>query len=181
LAPGPCGRCLAKAPPQQQSQSLYVYEDAVRQAILHWKLQAEDAAVSQLLAMAQARLTQIFHKDDLLLPVPAPLARMRKSGIHHSADLCKKICAITQSQWDWRLLRRVGEQPKQSDLSGKERRHNLRHAFALSSRELPSTVNRIWVIDDVMTTGRTLYYAAKTARKYHKEIGVFSLARVLLR
>jgi len=181
LSPGPCGQCIAYAPPQQQSQSLYCYEDAVRQAILHWKLQGEDAAMAHLLQLARPRLCQLFKKDDLLLPVPAPLARMRQSGVHHSANLCQKICSFTQSQWDWRLLRRVGVQARQSELSGKERRKNLRKAFVLSDRNLPASIARIWVVDDVMTTGSTLHYAAKVARKYQKEVGVFSLARVMLR
>ncbi|MDQ6962077.1 MAG: double zinc ribbon domain-containing protein [Mariprofundaceae bacterium] len=179
LSPGPCGHCLNKAPPQQQSQSLYVYEDAVRLAILNWKLHGQDAAIHQLLTMAQARLRQIFQPNDLLLPIPAPLTRMRQSGIHHSADLCKKISHITQCQWDWRYLRRQGQQPRQSELSGKERRLNLRRAFCLSSRPLPENIQRIWILDDVMTTGSTLHHAAKTAVKYPYDIHIFSLARVL--
>lgn len=160
---------------------LYVYEGAVRQAILNWKLKAENAAFAHLLSLATPRLIQQFKADDLLLPVPAPLSRMRQSGIHHSADLCRQICAITGSQWNWRYLRRVGEQPRQSTLSGKERRHNLRHAFQLSPHHSPPAAQRIWIVDDVMTTGSTLLYAAKTVCKRHPNTSVFSLAKVPLK
>lgn len=181
LAPGPCGSCLKAPPFQQQTISLFVYRGAVRDAILTWKLQGEDAALRWLMQTASGRLKEIFRPGDLLLPVPMPLSRMQKAGQHHAAELCKIIAAICDCGWEWRLLRRVGEQPRQSSLSGTARRNNLRKAFRADAacwRKM-AVQGRIWVVDDILTTGSTLHFAARALRPLGMDISAFSLARAL--
>lgn len=183
MAPGPCGRCLTKPPVQAETLSIYAYKGPVRDAILNWKLQGQDGGVRWLLDAAMPRINELINADDLLLPVPMPLSRMRRSGVHHSADLCRWLAAGTGCNWDWQLLRRVGEQPRQSALSGSARRKNLRSAFALSSDCLlrASECAAIWIVDDILTTGSTLNFAARATRPLQKEVKVLSLARTLNR
>lgn len=180
-APGPCGHCLQKPPAQQQTVSLYQYHAAVRDAILDWKLQGNEAAVHWLLRAASPRLQQLIHRDDLLLPIPAPLARMRKSGQHHAANLARWIANETGADMEWRLLRRHGTQARQSTLSGKARRKNLRKAFRLADhhQEILQTkaAKRIWIIDDIFTTGSTVHYAARAAAKTGLPVSALTLAR----
>ncbi|MFQ5581687.1 MAG: double zinc ribbon domain-containing protein [Mariprofundaceae bacterium] len=181
LAPGPCGRCAKTPPFQQQTASLFAYRGAVRDAILAWKLQGEDVAVRWLLQAASGRLKEIFRPEDVLLPIPMPLSRMRTSGLHHAAALCKMIAAISDCSWEWRLLRRVGEQPRQSSLSGVARRNNVRKAFHVDLKRWQSMTaqGRIWVVDDILTTGSTLHFAARALKPLNTDIGAFSLARTL--
>jgi predicted amidophosphoribosyltransferase len=135
--------------------------------------------VRWLLAAAIPRISEHIAADDLLLPVPMPLSRMRKSGQHHAANMCHWLAQAVDCGWDWRLLRRVGEQPRQSSLAGSARRKNLRKAFALSNDYAPDLqgVSTIWVVDDILTTGTTLHYAARTIHKLKKPVRVLSLAR----
>jgi len=179
LAPGPCGGCLRKPPPQAQTVSLYGYDGPVREAILNWKLQGRDAGLLWLLGAAEKRLVQIFRPEDLLLPVPMPLNRMRKTGQHHAADLCRHIAGITGSRVEWRLLKRTGEQPRQSSLAGSKRRRNLGRAFSLSKNawQDKEIQGRIWVIDDILTTGTTVRQACKALRPLKQPIHAFTLAR----
>lgn len=177
-----CGRCLQRRPLQFACQSLYVYQGPVRQAILDWKLGAHEAAVRWLLDAAAARLRQQIQATDLLLPVPMPIRRMRKTGRHHAAWLCRHISRITGAGWDWRLLRRIGEQPRQSSLSGRARWHNLRKAFTvdndyISRSQVLARVSRLWLVDDILTTGATLHYAARAVKKTGLPVGLLSLAR----
>jgi len=179
LAPGPCGRCLARAPAQAETHSLYVYDGPVRQAILAWKLSGDDAGLRWLLAAAESQLRSLLSPEDLLLPVPMPLSRMRKSGQHHAAELCKQLAHVADCQWDRRMLRRIGEQPRQSALSGQARRRNLARAFAVDaayaeSRELPG---RLWLVDDILTTGTTARYAARALGVLDRPVHVLTLAR----
>ncbi|TLS68785.1 ComF family protein [Mariprofundus erugo] len=181
ITPGPCGRCMQKPPVQQQTISLYQYQDTVRDAILGWKLQGNEAAVRWLLQTASPRLQQLIDRNDLLLPVPAPLDRMRQSGQHHAANLARWVAGECGAEMEWRLLRRQGSQARQSTLSGKARRKNLRKAFTLADqhRELLQTAHakRLWIIDDIFTTGSTVHYAALAAAKTGLPVSVLTLAR----
>ena len=179
MVPGPCGRCLQQSPAQRETHSLYEYSGPVREAILEWKLHGHEAGVCWLLAAAIPRISEYIATDDLLLPVPMPLSRMRRSGQHHAANMCRWLAQAVDCGWDWRVLRRVGEQPRQSSLAGSARRKNLRKAFALSTDYAPhlQDVSTIWIVDDILTTGTTLHYAARAIRKLKKPVRVLSLAR----
>jgi len=182
MAPGPCGRCLRYPPTQQQTHSLYQYHGPVRDAILNWKLAGKGAGARWLLQVATPRLQLLISPEDLLLPIPAPLSRMRSSGQHHTADLCRWLAAFTGARREWRLLRRIGEQPRQSTLSGAARRKNLRKAFTLCNDYRPlvqslSANARLWIIDDIFTTGSSVHYAARAASKAGIPVHVLTLAR----
>ncbi|MDX8390491.1 MAG: ComF family protein [Mariprofundaceae bacterium] len=180
LRPGPCGQCLSSPPAHVETAHLFFYEGAVRDALLAWKIEHDDAALLWLLELATPKLRECFSAKDLLLPIPMPLARMRKSGQHHAADLCRMIASITGCAWDWRLLRRMGQQQRQSSLSGTARRKNMRKAFQVD-RDYLATLHghemRIWVVDDIRTTGATLHHASRALRGLKKPVHAFSVAR----
>jgi len=192
LAPGPCGRCLRSPPPQQVSESLYTYRDGpVRSALLDWKLHGRDAGVLWLLDAAESRLRDLFDPNSLLLPVPMPLSRMRRAGRHHGADLCRAIAGRTGACTDWRLLRRNGVQPRQSTLGGRQRWNNLRKAFVVNAdylREIAAghggagmADTRLWVVDDIMTTGATMHFACRALSRAGLKVNAFSLTRLATR
>jgi len=187
MVPGPCGHCLKKPPAQVRTHSLYRYHGPVREAILGWKLQGHEAGAHWLIEQAMPGLREYMDIHALLLPVPMPLSRMRKSGQHHAANLCRWIADGTGCQWDWRLLRRIGEQPRQSALAGQARRKNLRKAFALADdyaprwQDLAGQITSIWIVDDILTTGSTLHYTARASLKLGKPVNVLSLARTSLK
>lgn len=181
LAPGPCGRCLASPPPQLSCHSLYSYSGPVRDALLAWKLEGRDGGVRWLTERAAGEIARMIPSDALLLPVPMPLSRMRKRGQHHAADLCRQLAACSGAQMEWRLLRRIGEQPRQSELSGRARRHNLRGAFALAvdAAALLGDARELWIVDDILTTGSTLHHAARVALRCGRPVHLLSLARTI--
>lgn len=159
--------------------SLYRYDGPVREAILAWKLHGDDGGVCWLLKTAEARVREMLDAHDLLIPVPMPLRRMRVSGQHHAADLCKMLAGIADCTWDWRLLRRTGVQPRQSELSGLARRRNLARAFRVDAghagaRPLPA---RLWLVDDILTTGTTARCAARALAVLDRPVHVLTLAR----
>ena len=182
LAPGPCGHCLTQPTPQTHTRNVFAYSDAVRTALLAWKLQGRSTGLQWLLQSSTSTLQQIFSPNDLLIPVPMPLARMRRSGLHHSADLCQRIAQITSSQVCHTLLRRTGNHTRQSALKGKQRQSNLRKAFMLTN-DYPMQLDtyniqgKIWVVDDILTTGATLRHACKVMKKTQHPIFAFALAK----
>ncbi|MDQ6964723.1 MAG: double zinc ribbon domain-containing protein [Mariprofundales bacterium] len=177
----PCGTCLVNPPAHQRAISLFVYREAVRDAILRWKLGGDGRAIEWLLAIATETVRHTIQPPDLLIPIPMPLQRMRKTGQHHAANLCRAVAERTGCRWEWRWLRRCGSQPRQSALSIQKRRKNLRRAFQLDRRYQPelTTNSTIWLIDDIMTTGATMNFAARAITRYHPACGAFTLARTL--
>jgi len=180
IAPGPCGRCLKKSPPQARTISLYTYAGSVRTAILAWKLHGNDAGLEWLIRAASTKLATIFSPQDILLPVPMPVSRMRKAGRHHAADLCNMICKATGSRMNYRILRRTGMQQRQSSLSRTARWNNVRKAFRVTDDHLasPDVGRRLWVVDDIRTTGATLHYACRALKPLGQPMHAFSLARI---
>lgn len=182
LVPGPCGQCLQDRPAQIATHSLYIYQGVVRDVVLSWKLQGQDAGVLWLLDVAVKRLRELISPNDLLLPVPMPLSRMRKQGQHHAANLCRHIANHVGCDWDWKVLRRIGNQQRQSALSGAQRQKNLRKAFVVDTDywyQRESVAGRIWVIDDIITTGMTVHFASKALGSIGNEIHVLSLTRTV--
>ncbi len=63
----------------------------------------------------------------------------------------------------------------QRGLTAKDRRHNLKNAFAVNTKK-PFPYERVALVDDVITTGSTLAEIAKQLRKLGvKEIQVWGL------
>ncbi|MDQ6968072.1 MAG: ComF family protein, partial [Mariprofundaceae bacterium] len=82
----------------------------------------------------------------------------------------------------WKILRRIGSQQRQSALSGAQRRKNLRKAFAVDTdywHRRDRVSGRIWVIDDIITTGMTVHFASKALSAISNEIHVLSLTRTV--
>lgn len=182
LAPGPCGQCLNHAPAQLETYALYRYQGAVRDAILAWKLQGDDAGVSWLIESATPYLRRLLHEQDTLIPIPMPLSRMRQHGQHHTANLCHWMAEKVACHWDWHILRRQGEQVRQSALSAQQRRKNLRKAFVLNQdywAKQHHTQGKLWLVDDIITTGSTVNFAAKALRATGVPVYVLSLSKTI--
>jgi predicted amidophosphoribosyltransferase len=166
---------------------MFAYQGAVREAILAWKLGGDDAAVRWLIETSAHRLKSTFTPADLLLPIPMPLSRMRKSGQHHAANLTQMIAGMVGCSWDWQLLRRRGRSVRQSSLSGVARRNNLRKSFHLDSDHYEMLKRqrddgnvargRIWIVDDILTTGATVHFASRALAGLKQPIHAFTLAR----
>lgn len=181
LAPGPCGQCLNHPPAQLETHAIYRYQGAVRDAILAWKLQGEDVGVRWLVESATPYLSGLLHEEDTLIPIPMPLSRMREHGQHHTANLCRMLAKKVACHWDWRIFRRQGEQVRQSALPAKERRKNLRKAFVLNQDYWAKQhiKGKLWLVDDIITTGSTVHFAAKALRATGLPVYVLSLSKTM--
>lgn len=97
---------------------------------------------------------------DLVVPVPLHPQRLRARGFNPAALLARAAASELGVPWDARALERQRDTPSQTGLSRSARRRNVRGAFA-PRRPLPA---RVWLVDDVVTTGSTLAEAARAAR-----------------
>ncbi len=116
---------------------------------------------------------------DLILPVPLHKKRLRNRGFNQAVILGREIAKRFALPLDFSSLRReVGTDP-QVGLGRKDRRTNVRGAFAVRRPERIRG-RKILLVDDVCTTGSTLNEcAAVLLRAEAKTVTLLTLARAV--
>ena len=100
---------------------------------------------------------------DVLIPIPLSKQRLSQRGFNQSLILAHHLSrAKTQSQ----TLLRMIDTPPQSSLKRSQRLTNLADAFAVAPlMALPLRGQNILLIDDVLTSGATLNFAARVLKQ----------------
>jgi ComF family protein len=116
---------------------------------------------------------------DVIMPVPLHQERLMRREFNQAAVLARGLARHLGVPMVQRLLVRVRSTRPQVELSGRERRQNVRQAFAVTN---PAALEhmQVLVVDDVFTTGATLGEVARTLKGAGAaRVDVFALARVL--
>lgn len=179
-----CATCRAQAPPFARARAAWAFEGPARELIHRFKYQRRFALAPRLaralMGAPAARAMLHDWQPQWLVPVPLHPSRGRARGFNQSALLARElspICGVPALE----LLRRVRATPPQVGLRGRERRANVKGAFAVDAdlwQKRGAHNARILLIDDVFTTGSTLAECAATLRKAGAcEVGALTVAR----
>ena len=160
-----CGACIVKPPPWDECLAAVSYEYPWNNCIASYKFGNNPAWARpfSLLLNSTSAIEQAVDCADLLIPVPLSTARLQHRGYNQALELCKHL---NRKKTDAHLLLRVKDTLTQSSLGRSERLKNVKTAFAvepLRSKELQG--KRIMLVDDVMTSGATLFAAAASLRQ----------------
>jgi len=99
----------------------------------------------------------------LLVPVPLHPHRLRSRGFNPAALLARAVAREIGVPVDPAALFRVRDTESQTGLDRAARRRNVRGAFRAHRRL--SAPPRVWLVDDVVTTGSTVAEAARVLRR----------------
>ncbi|MBT2687172.1 ComF family protein [Bacillus sp. ISL-47] len=142
------GHCL------ESNHSLFLYDDFLKEVIAQYKFRGDYILAKAFSPFIKAKLQTLAF--DLLVPIPLSPERLYERGFNQSAALFQEAGFASTE-----VLQRTHSE-KQSKKSRKERIH-LQQVFQL----IPNTDIRdkkILLMDDIYTTGSTLYHAAKVLK-----------------
>ncbi len=105
-----------------------------------------------------------LHEFDYLSPVPLHPVRLRERGYNQSSLLSLRLSQHYQMPHREDLLIRQKITVTQTELGAKQRWTNMSGAFRIQN-STDITGKSIILVDDLLTTGATLHYAAEVLKK----------------
>lgn len=175
-----CGACLRRPPPYALSFCAYRYAYPIEHfvhALKYGHVLAQARVLGELLAEYLSQRRQDAWPT-YFMPVPLATARFRERGYNQALELGRFVERALNLPMRTDVLVRDRHTAAQVGLSRRERRKNLRGAFAVL--KLPS--KHVAILDDVVTTGSTVNEVARTLRRAGAErVEVWAVARATLK
>ena len=169
-----CADCQANPPPFSMARAPFRYAFPVDSAIKALKFNGKLYHAPALASYLSRELQQMRQDIDALVPVPLHRWRHARRGFNQAIELCKPV-SRSSGLPILRNVRRVRSTMPQSGLDAKERRRNLRGAFAVVGR---LRCRYPLIVDDVVTTGATSrQLALKLLAHGAESVAVLSVAR----
>lgn len=171
-----CGDCQTEPPPFARARSAALYDGPVAAAIKRFKFGGQIVHLPLLQSWLQRpECLELAAAADLLLPVPLHPRRLKARGFNQALLLAQ---TFPDKPVGLELLIRVRYTRPQMELKPKERRENVKGAFAVPQ---PAKVKgkNILLIDDLYTTGSTVRECARVLRRAGAaRVEVLTVARV---
>ncbi len=159
-----CGECVLHPPPLDACLSAVGYGFPWQDLVTDFKFRDNPgwADLFALLLNSMHGVDAALAQADLVLPVPLGKTRLRERGYNQALELAQ---ALEPGKTHAHLLLRINDTPPQSLLDRVARLNDVKDAFAVDPLRIEHIRGKsIVLVDDVMTTGATLYAAARTLR-----------------
>lgn len=141
------------------------YNGILRQMIHFLKYKGVYSLGETLIDLILSQKDLFFPDFDFLTPIPLHSSRFLERGYNQAAILAE----ILSSKKSWRyreniLIRKIPTVPQMSISDTKTRRKNIKGAFVLKEEKVVEN-KTIGLVDDVATTGATIFEAAKVLKQ----------------
>jgi len=159
-----CGACLKTAPPLDACLAAVSYAFPWSDLIVGYKFHNHPGRASAFAVLLRSTpwVEPALEAADVVVPMPLSKTRLQTRGFNQALVLARQLAP---DKTDSRLLLRIKDTPAQSSLKRAERLDSVKDAFAvdpLLSASLKGA--RLVLVDDVMTSGASLFAAARVLR-----------------
>jgi ComF family protein len=140
------------------------YDGLLKECLAQFKFNGVIDLGRRLVDMAVESLHQRITEGqyDLIIPVPLHRSRHRERGFNQSEILARHLADRLELELNTKILRRVRSTKQQAKLEENLRWENVKDAFALADDDgEPLSKKAILLVDDIVTTGATIYEAAR--------------------
>ena len=171
-SPDVCMDCIRRPPPLDAALVAVDYAYPWSELITRYKFGERPgwAAFFAALLLQSPGVQQAFEAmqpDDLIVPMPLSSARLQSRGFNQAWELASALARQSGSAaaTHARLLLRVKHTRAQTELQREARLTNLKGAFQVDPlRVALLSGRRVILVDDVMTSGASLFTAAQVLR-----------------
>jgi len=173
-----CGHCLLHPPQYDCARAALLHEGVARDMIHAFKYQYKTHLRRPLALLLLEGVSGFVavQKPDVIVPVPLHRSRLRNRGFNQAVLLGQLLSDRLSLPMLSNGLIRIRQTEPQIELSGEERKNNVKGAFAVGN-SASIQGRRILLLDDVMTTGSTVNECAKELKKAGAvTVGVITVA-----
>lgn len=160
-----CGDCIGKELYYEQGRSVWLHTGKVRWSIYQFKYHNRriyGKFYAEELFRLYGSLIEKW-KIDVIIPVPLHRKRQRKRGYNQAEIVAKHLGKLTGICVDAKAVVRAYNTKPQKELSHRERKKNLKHAFRVAKHW--EKEKNVLLIDDIYTTGNTIDSVARVLKE----------------
>ena len=176
---GKCSRCSDKKLSGLFSALPYKEKQLTKKLIYQFKYQPYLKDLAKTLAsiliehfVISGKNTNEIWDNGVLIPVPLDKKKLKSRGYNQSEELAKELSKVLQIPVISNSLVKIKSTAAQMELSKEQREKNLENAFAIKHPESLQTSEvcklsnkKIFLVDDVYTTGSTMQECAKVLKE----------------
>jgi ComF family protein len=160
-----CSVCYDEPPPLDQCIAAVTYGYPWAECIAQYKFNG-DVGLGRQLAYLMRHTPwsePALEAADSVIAIPLSAYRLRERGFNQSHELAKYLAP---KKTDIHVLRRLEHRSHQVGASRAERLAQTQNTFWIEPRQISCLQGKkLVLVDDVMTTGATLFEAARVLRK----------------
>ncbi|MCJ0762111.1 ComF family protein [Variovorax terrae] len=160
-----CGQCLRTPPPLDDCFAAVSYAYPWSDCLAAYKFHDDPGWAATLATLLRSTpwVEPALERCDAVLPMPLSVQRLRQRGFNQALELARRLAP---GKTDGTLLLRLRDTAPQSELDLPARQRNVKGAFAVDPlRAERVRQRRVVLVDDVMTSGASLFAAAAALRQ----------------
>ena len=176
-----CGECIEPIFHFDTARSAVLHEGIIRTRIHQFKFGGQIEWAPSLVELLEIAYAGWGLPDpDLIVPVPLHLKRLKERGFNQSGLLAGEFARKLRVPVSFDAIIRKNRTQPQTRLSRRERLRNVKGAFELAGAQKVRG-RRIFLIDDVFTTGTTLSECARVlkSKRGASEVHAVTVTRAL--